>query len=51
MGLSIVYRFEFRGTKTELQARLERLQARFRNLPVADVGEVLEIRRARLEKG
>ncbi|TET39247.1 MAG: hypothetical protein E3J72_00970 [Planctomycetota bacterium] len=51
MGLSIFYTFEFRGTKTALLKKLEWLRSRFGDFPVESVGEIVEIKRARLERG
>jgi len=51
MGLSIGYRFEFRGSKTELLGKLDWLKERFEDLPVAGVGEVVDIGRVSMEMG
>ena len=51
MGLSIGYRFEFRGGKRELLGKLEWLRECFAGLPVEGVGEVVDIRLVSMEMG
>jgi len=51
MGLTVHYRFEFKGRKTELVNKLRWLKECFDDLPVKLVGDVVEIKRASLEKG
>jgi len=51
MGLTITYRFEFKGSKAELMEKLSWLRSRFRDLPVRSVSEIVEINRASLEFG
>ena len=46
MGLTVHYRFAFRGRKTELLRKLEGLRARFLDLPVRSVEEVVDISHA-----
>jgi hypothetical protein len=41
----------FKGTKQELTARLKKLRSQFTALPVASVGKILDIKRARIEFG
>ena len=51
MGLTVNYRFEFRGSRAALVRKLAGLKARFAELPVTSVGDVVEIERASLEEG
>ena len=51
MGLSIFYTFEFRGTKAALVKKLEWLRDRYEDFPVNHVGDIYEIKHARLERG
>jgi hypothetical protein len=51
MGLTITYRFEFKGSKAELIEKLVQLRSRFQDLPVRSVGDIVEIKRASLEFG
>jgi len=51
MGLTVNYRYEFRGGKADLRERLAWLKGRFEELPVQAVGEVVEVKRALVEMG
>ena len=51
MGLTVVYAFEFQGTKTSLRKKLEELRQRFMDMPVRAVGEITEVKRAAIEFG
>lgn len=46
MGLKIGYWFEFRGSKPELVGKIQELKARFQELPVTSVGDIVEIEHA-----
>ena len=51
MGLTINYRFAYRGTGAELRKRLDGLAERFREMPVQSVDGVIEIERALVGTG
>jgi hypothetical protein len=51
MGLTVHYTFEFKGAKAALVKELEWLKNQYADFPVNSVGDILEIKQARLEKG
>ena len=50
MGLKIGYYFEFKGTKRELVCKMEKLQRRFKDMPVERIREIHRIEKATFER-